>query len=991
MRFKFAIVLLFSFLFITNISNAAPTSVTLASLPSFVGASSTENPGTTGGQLAIGDINCDGFKDLIISTPDYSVDISNRLLGRIYVQFGGSSFSGSTILSSSMDVVISGSSTYDHLGLNIVVTDTDADGCDDIIALGAGSNSDPSDLYVFLGHTSWSGSYTNSSLVYSYKVSTSATGDNYSYLHHLGALDGDLDSDGDIDNLDTYLAICSYTTETCYIIPLVDVLSGAGTVESLATYDLTSSDPSQSIASGDLDGDGYHDLIVGSRDDLSLDSVHITFGPLYSKATTSFTFESSLSSDADIIITDERDTSSSGFGWIVDSSNIIDPDSGYDDLIIGNPYEDVDVMTDVGRIHFISGETIAAIKPTAGQVTVANDTTTTSTDYNYSDLNVFYYCTDDDNTEFGEPSHSYFKGDMNGDGQTDLLLGTKSYSAGNDYGRSFVIYGGNFSSLIGNDMELSTTSSYAHKYMEGSSTSDALSSNVVVGDVTGDGLDDVIIAASGYNSSYGITYVMEGEVTDIDGDGIDSAVDNDGDGVYEALDCNDNDNSVGTSSWYLDDDGDGYGDVSNTVDACNQPDGYVSDDTDCDDSDASLSALNTYYLDSDGDGYGVSSGSDLCANSVPGGYSVDNTDCNDSNASAYPGATEVCDSVDNNCDGSVDEGVMTTYYLDFDSDGYGDPSNATDDCTTPAGYVINANDCDDSSAAISPVASESCDGVDNNCDGSVDEGVLNTYYADSDSDGFGDADVTANACSAPGGYVTDDTDCDDSLVAINPNAEDICEDGIDNDCSGSDAVCTDQDDDGDGYSIDDGDCDDNDATSYPNATEIADAKDNDCDGYLDEGLLSVTLDKLDDTANKGDDFKVKVAVTNNSGFTNFDIEVLLHTEASSYNTQGNNGGLLVVRFIIPSNSSCSSDNVCDVVKTDNLSVTGNGNQYKYSFYPTMPNDRDVGESYFVQVRFIDPNSGTVIATSKSSLNTWLRPIIATFSGISGDNPFIEVQ
>jgi hypothetical protein len=108
------------------------------------------------------------------------------------------------------------------------------------------------------------------------------------------------------------------------------------------------------------------------------------------------------------------------------------------------------------------------------------------------------------------------------------------------------------------------------------------------------------------------------------------------------------------------------------------------------------------------------------------------------------------------------------------------------------GYGVDT-DCDDGNAAINPGASEVCDGVDNNCDGNVDEGVTITFYQDSDGDGYGNAAISTQDCSAPVGYVADNTDCDDGDAAINPAATEVCDDGIDNDCDGdidsSDADC----------------------------------------------------------------------------------------------------------------------------------------------------------------------------------------------------------
>eukprot|EP00567_Pseudictyota_dubia_P018760 CAMPEP_0197433262 /NCGR_PEP_ID=MMETSP1175-20131217/1189_1 /TAXON_ID=1003142 /ORGANISM="Triceratium dubium, Strain CCMP147" /LENGTH=95 /DNA_ID=CAMNT_0042961583 /DNA_START=6 /DNA_END=290 /DNA_ORIENTATION=- len=94
----------------------------------------------------------------------------------------------------------------------------------------------------------------------------------------------------------------------------------------------------------------------------------------------------------------------------------------------------------------------------------------------------------------------------------------------------------------------------------------------------------------------------------------------------------------------------------------------------------------------------------------------------------------------------------------------------TEACSAPSGYVEDDADCDDGNAAINPGATEVCNGLDDNCNGQVDEDVKNIYYADADGDGFGDAMTTTEACSAPSGYVDDDADCDDWDAAVNPGA-----------------------------------------------------------------------------------------------------------------------------------------------------------------------------------------------------------------------------
>jgi len=144
---------------------------------------------------------------------------------------------------------------------------------------------------------------------------------------------------------------------------------------------------------------------------------------------------------------------------------------------------------------------------------------------------------------------------------------------------------------------------------------------------------------------------------------------------------------------------------------------------------------------------------------------------------------EVCDGVDNDGDGDVDEGLLDTYYLDADEDGEGDDSLPLEDCEQPVGYVANNDDCDDTDAEIYSDNSETCDGKDNDCDGSVDEGLSTAnYYLDADEDGYGDPSDYTTECAQPEGYVDNDEDCDDSKASVRPGRTEICKDLIDNDC-----------------------------------------------------------------------------------------------------------------------------------------------------------------------------------------------------------------
>ena len=169
------------------------------------------------------------------------------------------------------------------------------------------------------------------------------------------------------------------------------------------------------------------------------------------------------------------------------------------------------------------------------------------------------------------------------------------------------------------------------------------------------------------------------------------------------------------------------------------------------------------------------------------GFMVCDGDCDDANADVYPGATEECDGLDNDCDG-----VVPADELDADGDG----------------FMVCDGDCDDANAGVFPGATEVCDGVDNDCDGDVDEGY------DTDGDGW-------TTCGG---------DCDDGDAAVNPGALEECN-GVDDDCDGV-VPAGEVDLDGDGFMVCEGDCDDGDAATYPGATELCDGLDNDCDGVV---------------------------------------------------------------------------------------------------------------------------------------------------------------
>lgn len=356
-------------------------------------------------------------------------------------------------------------------------------------------------------------------------------------------------------------------------------------------------------------------------------------------------------------------------------------------------------------------------------------------------------------------------------------------------------------------------------------------------------------------------------------------------------------------TYNIDEDGDGYGDTHIVFPSCTDPEGFVptGGEHDCDDRDPNIypgaPEIAGDDVDQDCDGVDVPA---MTPTPIPAptptpapqdydgdGY-IGTDDCDEHNADVYPGADELCDGQDSDCDGVADEDAVDAvkYYPDTDDDGQGDSASmATASCEPVDGMVTNTLDCDDddpltytgateecadeddrncdgsvsyadadadgyhaceecndADASVNPGVEEVCDGIDQNCNGSADEGLdTQEYCEDADGDGYSSENCEI-ACELPGDtYVPVSEqeagqDCDDADASVNPGVDEQC-DNVDHDCDGS--AYNNVDDDHDGYCEGSGsqaDCGDDDPDIFPGANEACDAKDNDCDGIVDNGF-----------------------------------------------------------------------------------------------------------------------------------------------------------
>ena len=300
------------------------------------------------------------------------------------------------------------------------------------------------------------------------------------------------------------------------------------------------------------------------------------------------------------------------------------------------------------------------------------------------------------------------------------------------------------------------------------------------------------------------------------------------------------------------------------LETCNGEDDDCDGDTDEEGADGCV----TLYRDNDGDEVGSSDARCLCQ---PDGFyrATVAGDCDDSARRVFPGAAELCNGVDDDCNAQTDEGAAsgcTTFQRDGDRDGFGDPNLSQCLCAPARPYdTRQANDCDDNDSDTNPATVEQCNGKDDDCDGQTDEegaGGCVLYFSDADTDLFGATASFKCLCAPAGAFsATAGGDCNDSDQFANPGRPETCN-GKDDDCDGQtdepNAVgCSTfyRDADGDHYGLfadkqclcaattpytatEAGDCNDGATTANPAAPEICDGIDNDCDVVVDEAGAS---------------------------------------------------------------------------------------------------------------------------------------------------------